>query len=133
MTFIDLQGSPRTKMDLKGPSRTFEDSWVPIISRGSTIGSDMPSALGLVWTCREISGTFKIFPSHCNNQFFRCYRPSLNEFVSVAATGNGGGCVLASATAHVAESQQTPSLYYHPSPAYKQVLYRTIFPTLKGI
>ena len=46
--------------------------------------------------------------------------------VSVAATGNGGGCVLASATAHVAESQQTPSLYYHPSPAYKQVLYRTI-------
>ena len=35
-------------MDLKGPSRTFEDSWVPIISRGSTIGSDMPSALGLV-------------------------------------------------------------------------------------
>ena len=51
---------------------------------------------------------------------------------SVAATGNGGGCVLASATAHVAESQQTLSLYYHPSPAYKQVLYRTIFPTLKG-
>ena len=48
MTFIDLQGSSRTKMDLKGPSRTFEDSWVPIISRGSTIGSDMPSALGLV-------------------------------------------------------------------------------------
>ena len=35
-------------MDLQGPSRTFEDSWVPIISRGSTIGSDMPSALGLV-------------------------------------------------------------------------------------
>ena len=38
-----------TKMDLQGPSRTFEDSWVPIIYRGSTIGSDMPSALGLVF------------------------------------------------------------------------------------
>ena len=49
MTFIDLQGSSRTKMDLKGPSRTFEDSWVPIISRGSTIGSDILSALGLVY------------------------------------------------------------------------------------
>ena len=36
-------------MDLKGPSRTFEDSWVPIISRGSPIGSDIPCALGLVY------------------------------------------------------------------------------------
>ena len=44
----DLQGSSRTKMDLQGPPRTFEDSWVPLISRGSIIGSDMPSALGLV-------------------------------------------------------------------------------------
>ena len=52
MTFIglhNLQRSSRTNMDLKGLSRTFEDSWVPIISRGSTIGSDMPSALGLVF------------------------------------------------------------------------------------
>ena len=48
------------------------------------------------------------------------------EINSLAATGNGGGSVLASATAHVAESQHAPSLYYHPSPAYKQVLYRTI-------
>ena len=39
--------------------------------------------------------------------------------VSVAATGNGGGCVLASATAHVAEPQQTLSLYYPLSPVYK--------------
>ena len=34
----------------------------------------------LIWTYREISGTFKFFPSHTNNQFFRCYRPSFNEF-----------------------------------------------------
>ena len=47
-TFKDLQGQKWTLKDLQGPSRTFEDSWVPIISRGSTIGSDMPSALGLV-------------------------------------------------------------------------------------
>ena len=34
----------------------------------------------LIWTYREISGTFNFFPSHTNNQFFRCYRPSFNEF-----------------------------------------------------
>ena len=34
-----------TFKDLQGPSRTFENSWVPIISRGFTIGSDMPSML----------------------------------------------------------------------------------------
>ena len=34
----------------------------------------------LIWTYREISRTFKFFPSHTNNQFFRCYRPSFNEF-----------------------------------------------------
>ena len=30
----------------------------------------------LIWTCQSLSGTFKFFPSHCNKQFFRCYRPS---------------------------------------------------------
>ena len=50
---------------------------------------------------------------------------------SVAATGKGGGCVLASATAHVAEPQHTLSLYY---PLFtNRSFYRRISPTLKGI
>ena len=33
----------------------------------------------LIWTCQSLSGTFKFYPSHCNKQFFRCYRPSLTK------------------------------------------------------
>ena len=33
----------------------------------------------LIWTCQNISGTLKFYPSHCNKQFFRCYRPSLTK------------------------------------------------------
>ena len=48
---------------------------------------------------------------------------------SVAATGKGGGCVLASATAHVAEPQHTLSLYY---PLFTdRSFYRRISPNFK--
>ena len=33
----------------------------------------------LIWTCRSLSGTFKFYPSHTKNSFFRCYRPSLTK------------------------------------------------------
>ena len=33
----------------------------------------------LIWTCQSLSGSFKFYPSHCNKQFFRCYRPSLTK------------------------------------------------------
>ena len=33
----------------------------------------------LIWTCQSISGTFKFYLSHCNKQFFRCYRPNLTK------------------------------------------------------
>ena len=47
----------------------------------------------------------------------------------MAVTGKGGGCVLASATAHVAEPQHTLSLYYPL--VTNRSFYRKISPNFK--
>ena len=78
---------------------------------------------------------YKIYNIVCriNNmcRILKCLRVKVFIIISVAATGKGGGCVLASATAHVAEPQHTLSLYY---PLFtNRSFYQRIPPTSKGI